>query len=296
MTPGLLLLNYGLLKCGGFRRGRALPAALAAGALAAFPAALIESVLTAGLPPFLSPYVHALGISAIASTVEETAEFAIVLLALSMMRRAAAADIVQVALGASLGFAATENIAAVLLSGGSHGWTGTLATRSLTAVLEHGAIGLIMGCLVAIGRSRHGSAVIRVAALCSPVVLHLLYDFPLSLQGQFHAAAGLTFFWLLTLGASSMLAVWLCNRVLPALRHGLAGQGPLAGPGAMLAGGLGIIAAATIAGITMTLRTAHVLPLAFAFAAGPYILGGDLVLVALSTRRRMVPSPSGTSA
>src|ERR1700692_4216606 len=120
---------------------------------------------------------------------EETVKI-LVIVAVSARRRAFEDPMDTVVYGAAagLGFAAYENLAYLVQH--AEMWRSLAALRSVLTVPFHGALGIIAGAYLALGRSgtalgahRHhrGGARIssRILMLFAPVALHAAFDFPL---------------------------------------------------------------------------------------------------------------------
>ena len=98
-------------------------------------------------------------------------------------------DAIVYGVTASLGFAALENVLYVTQAGDD--WTATAIARALTAVPGHGALGAVMGLLLA--KARFGPPERRwplAWALVVPILLHGLYDAPLLWAERVRAAGG----------------------------------------------------------------------------------------------------------
>jgi RsiW-degrading membrane proteinase PrsW (M82 family) len=82
----------------------------------------------------------------------------------------------------SLGFATTENVGYVLLSGGFR----TAIIRSLTAVPAHALFGMVMGYYLGMAKFSEGSERARnlTYALIIPILLHGAYDFIIFSQSR----------------------------------------------------------------------------------------------------------------
>ncbi|MEH2498029.1 RsiW-degrading membrane proteinase PrsW (M82 family) [Bradyrhizobium sp. AZCC 1678] len=114
----------------------------------------------------------------------------IILVSLSVRRRAFADPMDTVVYGAAagLGFAAYENLAYLVQH--SDMWRSLAALRSVLTVPFHGALGIIAGAYIAIARAgtalgahRHHRDWARISSWClalfAPVALHAAFDFPL---------------------------------------------------------------------------------------------------------------------
>ena len=120
---------------------------------------------------------------------EETVKI-LVIVAVSTRRRAFAAPMDTVVYGAAagLGFAAYENLA--YLEQHTDMWRSLAALRSVLTVPFHGALGIIAGAYLALGRAgtalgahRHNRDWARISSrilmLFAPIALHAGFDFPL---------------------------------------------------------------------------------------------------------------------
>jgi protease PrsW len=114
----------------------------------------------------------------------------LVIVAVSTRRRAFAAPMDTVVYGAAagLGFAAYENLA--YLEQHTDMWRSLAALRSVLTVPFHGALGIIAGAYLALGRAgtalgahRHNRDWARISSrilmLFAPIALHAGFDFPL---------------------------------------------------------------------------------------------------------------------
>jgi hypothetical protein len=121
--------------------------------------------------------------------------------------------VIILAVAVSLGFAATENVFYVASVAD---WQTTASLRAVTAVPGHGVNGLAMGALLTAARLSCDGKPWRIAgALAVPIAMHAAYDF--SLFGLAKAVEKTWFMvgWLATITLSSIIAIALCNRVLP---------------------------------------------------------------------------------
>src|SRR6201987_958088 len=120
---------------------------------------------------------------------EETVKI-LVIAAVSLRRRPFADPMDTVVYGAAagLGFAAYENLAYLVQH--AEMWRSLAALRSVLTVPFHGALGIIAGAYLAIGRSRTALGAhrhhrdwarisSRILMLFAPVALHAGFDFPL---------------------------------------------------------------------------------------------------------------------
>jgi protease PrsW len=143
---------------------------------------------------------------------EETVKI-LVIVAVSARRRPFADPMDTVVYGAAagLGFAAYENLAYLVEH--AEMWRALAALRSVLTVPFHGALGIIAGAYLAIGRSgtalgahRHHRDWARISSriliLFAPVALHAAFDFPLLTLQQNPDIAGST---RMILGSASVL-------------------------------------------------------------------------------------------
>jgi RsiW-degrading membrane proteinase PrsW (M82 family) len=144
------------------------------------------SILAAPENPWVAQVIHSIfGVAA----PEETVKI-LVIVAVSTRRRAFADPMDTVVYGAAagLGFAAYENLAYLVQH--AEMWRSLAALRSVLTVPFHGALGIIAGAYLAMGRSgtalgahRHNRDWARVSnrilMLFVPLALHAGFDFPL---------------------------------------------------------------------------------------------------------------------
>jgi protease PrsW len=144
------------------------------------------SILAAPENPWVAQALHSIfGVAA----PEETVKI-LVIVAVSTRRRAFAAPMDTVVYGAAagLGFAAYENLA--YLEQHTDMWRSLAALRSVLTVPFHGALGIIAGAYLALGRAgtalgahRHYRDWARISSrilmLFAPIALHAGFDFPL---------------------------------------------------------------------------------------------------------------------
>jgi protease PrsW len=144
------------------------------------------SILAAPENPWFAQALHSIfGVAA----PEETVKI-LVIVAVSTRRRAFAAPMDTVVYGAAagLGFAAYENLA--YLEQHTDMWRSLAALRSVLTVPFHGALGIIAGAYLALGRAgtalgahRHNRDWARISnrilMLFAPIALHAGFDFPL---------------------------------------------------------------------------------------------------------------------
>src|ERR1700690_2285226 len=144
------------------------------------------SILAAPENPWVAQALHSIFGVALP---EETVKI-LVIVAVSARRRRFADPMDTVVYGAAagLGFAAYENLAYLVQH--AEMWRALAALRSVLTVPFHGALGIIAGAYLAIGRSgtalgahRHHRDWARISSrilmLFAPVALHSAFDFPL---------------------------------------------------------------------------------------------------------------------
>src|SRR5258705_1915020 len=185
------------------------------------------SILAAPENPWVAGAVHSVFGVALP---EETVKI-LVIVAVSVRRRPFADPMDTVVYGAAagLGFAAYENLAYLVRH--AEMWQSLAALRSVLTVPFHGALGIIAGDYLAIGRAgtalcahRHHRDWARISSrvlmLFAPLALHAVFDFPLLTLQQVPDIDGST---RLIFGAASVLigfnsiafAVRLVRRVRP---------------------------------------------------------------------------------
>ena len=144
------------------------------------------SILAAPANPWVAQALH----SVFGVALPEEAVKILVIVAVSARRRPFADPMDTVVYGAAagLGFAAYENLAYLVQHADM--WRSLAALRSVLTVPFHGALGIIAGAYLALGRSgtalgahRHHRDWARVSSrillLFAPVALHAGFDFPL---------------------------------------------------------------------------------------------------------------------
>ena len=144
------------------------------------------NILAAPANPWVAQVLH----SVFGVALPEEAVKILVIVAVSARRRAFADPMDTVVYGAAagLGFAAYENLAYLVQH--AEMWRSLAALRSVLTVPFHGALGIIAGGYLALGRSgtalgahRHHRDWARISSrvlmLFAPVALHSAFDFPL---------------------------------------------------------------------------------------------------------------------
>ena len=181
------------------------------GVLVAVPEALLNQALhleiTSG---FGAATVKAFLVSALP---EEGAKFVGVLAAIALFgERRRLQDVLLLALGVGMGFAALENL---LYLASAQQWMTLALVRGVAAVPAHGAFGLTMGALLIAARvDLVNRRWFMALAFAAPVAMHGAYD------SAAMATTAATVHWtlpmqVLVMGSMGMLAVALCNMVLP---------------------------------------------------------------------------------
>jgi RsiW-degrading membrane proteinase PrsW (M82 family) len=220
IAPGLLVLTYGVTKTRASWGNEALWTAFFLGGLGAFGALPVELAVLwlvdhASLTSVLKAGVIA-GFSA--AVPEETIKYLILVYAaerhVDTRRRQ---DVIILALAVSLGFATVENF---LFVATPTDWGLVAALRALTAVPGHGIDGLAMGALLTAARvGLDRQKVWECLALIVPVIMHAGYDFPLFVFKSGAAVTGtgprLIVLWITVLVTTSIVAIGLCNWILP---------------------------------------------------------------------------------
>lgn len=216
-APALPILAYGIAKTQSDWDNEALWRSVCMGLMCALTAAGIEAgllwLLPLGrLPALARDAVDSLLVTAV---VEEGSKFAaLVFIAERDVDARRRQDLVLLALGIALGFAATENFFYLDGEGPFHV---VAFARALTAVPGHAADGLAMGALLAAARLKPNERWRVALALLVPVAMHAAYDFLLSGLStpywRWIAAA-----WIAVFILSIVTAIVLCSRVLPAAR------------------------------------------------------------------------------
>jgi RsiW-degrading membrane proteinase PrsW (M82 family) len=218
VAPGLMILAYGVAKSRSDWRNEALWTAFLVGAIGAFAAVAVELGADYVLQISSMPYLSGAAFEAvlIAAIPEETIKFVVLV---SIAERHVDArrvqDILVLALGVSLGFATLENLFYIATP---TEWQFTALARAITAVPGHGIDGIAMGALLTAARLCPGKYKVPLA-LGVPILLHAAYDFPLfALKGD-HSQWWLLVIWVAVLILSAVIAIFLCNRILPLARE-----------------------------------------------------------------------------
>lgn len=215
IAPPLLLLSYGIGKARASWSSEAIWNAFLIGAVSALAVVAVELSLGHLLPLERAGPVGEAGFKSVllAAIPEEAVKFFVLIyLAEKHVDIRRLQDLLALALAVSLGFATLENFAYVI---SGDGWTKIAALRAITAVPGHAIDGLAMGALLIRARLSRRAKDVRLA-LIVPIVLHALYDFPLmALQKQGDIAQEwFIILWLVTIAASSVFVITLCNRML----------------------------------------------------------------------------------
>jgi protease PrsW len=287
IAPGLLVLAYGVTKTRSSWKNEALWTAFLLGALGTIGALLIELaagwlVDAASLAPLTKAAVIATFVAALP---EEAIKYFILVGAaerhVDARRRQ---DIIALAIAVSLGFATAENFVFVVTPAN---WGSVAAARALTAVPGHGIDGLAMGALLTAARLTPARRAWWAAlALIVPAIMHAAYDFPL-LVLKSPVARGSVGAWFVALWpavqlAESILAVGLCNWILPMARRqdqrsGRDTADDIAPVLIMAVGGAFLIAVVAVAILLAVFNTAMFFKVGIAFGIVPLALAADLV-------------------
>jgi protease PrsW len=227
IAPGIFVLTYGVIKTNSDWKNEALWTAFFLGAISTFAVIPVEwgirwLIGLTSLPPVVKGGMLALIEAAIP---EEAVKYLILVgVAERHVDARRRQDIIMLALAVSLGFATVENFLYVVTLG--H-WQVIAVRRALTAVPEHGIVGLTMGALLTAARVKLDRRTMWAGlALIVPVIMHAAYDFPLlALRAGAAAPAGSTSapfliaLWLVILLVESIIAIRLCNWILPAAKE-----------------------------------------------------------------------------
>lgn len=294
VSPGLLMLAYGVAKTGIRWSNEALRNAVLAGAVGAIVPALVSEL--ENLVPVASstPLAWAAASAVLFAAIPEQAVKFLILV--SAIRRDVNVrrfqDIVALALGVSIGFATFENL--LYLVFGSD-WRAVAIGRGLLSVPSHGIDGLIMGALLTSARlCTHRRRLAYFTAFVVPVIAHAAFDFPpIALRDVFHP--WLVVMWVAVLLLSPVLAIWLCNRALARAAEAdrMSGRDlvpPVMGQHLIL-GGCVLLGAAPLLGVLL-FRLIDV-PIVWAGAAVgifPVALGIDLIWTGIR-RRKLASAP-----
>ncbi len=216
LVPVLLLIGYGVRKTNGSWANPALWIGFLVGAGGGVVAYFVEQGLLAWL--HLGAATATLQSAAakgflVAAIPEETVKFAglllITMLALDGKRLQ---DVLLLAVGIGMGFAGLENM---MYLGHSSVWQFVAVIRSVSAVPTHGILGLAMGALLIATVLNEGNKLLGLAlTLPVPILLHGAYDWLLMASGS----SGLSWTFpaaVLAMTASGLMAVGVCNMVLP---------------------------------------------------------------------------------
>jgi RsiW-degrading membrane proteinase PrsW (M82 family) len=170
-------------------------------------------------------------------------------------------DLIMLAAAVSLGFATLENF---LFVAAPTKWQLVAGLRALTAVPGHGVDGLAMGALLTAARVKPDRRNLWIAsALFVPVLVHAAYDFPLFANkyglstGDSEAQFIMT--WIALLLTTAIVAIGLCNWILPMARLAdqLSGRDQSRSTSALfvIAAGCALLIIATAATILLSLST-----------------------------------------
>ncbi len=285
VAPGLLVLTYAVIKTRSSWNSEALWTAFFLGGLGTIAALPLEAAVH-WLTDFgsLIGAVKA-GVLAIvaAGLCEEGVKYFILVTAaeahVDARRRQ---DLIALSVAVSLGFATVENFAFIAIPDNWH-WVAT--ARALSAVPGHGIAGLAMGALLTAARLAVVRRVVWSAiALIIPIVLHAAYDFPLFLVkwgavGEAESKPLLALVWPTVLLAGAVIAILLCNWVLPLAIQAdrVAGRDQRENASASSPIWIGCIFLATV--LLLEIFAAHSGASAFSIGLGvtPLALGIDLI-------------------
>lgn len=287
VVPALLVISYGVAKARGNWSSEPLWNAFLMGGVAAIGCLFVEFALSyllesAALSPMGEAASKALFVVAIP---EESAKFLMLLgVAEQHVDTRRKQDILLLALGVSLGFATLENLFYV---GTTTDWYFVAAARAVTAVPGHGINGLVMGALLIAARLRPRRYRV-ILALLVPILLHAAYDFPLFVpKGGFQMWC--LILWLAVLLLSAILAIYLCNRVLPAAvaadRTAGTDVPTRQTPQGVAVGMILIVAGPAIATAALLMKFGHYAWMGVIVAILPLALGIDLVWSGWRERR-----------
>jgi RsiW-degrading membrane proteinase PrsW (M82 family) len=214
VTPGLLVLAYGVIKTRGSWSNEALWTAFFLGGLGIVAVIPVEFAIQwlVGLAA-LAPSVKAGVLAVFEAGIPEEALKSLILVGVAERHvdawRRQDIIVLVLALAVSLGFATVENFFAVLAP--AH-WQIVAALRAVSAVPGHGVDGLAMGALLTASRVMPTRRTMwAVLAFVSPAMMHAAYDFPLfASKSAGEAAAGplLKVFWPTILLISSIASIW----------------------------------------------------------------------------------------
>jgi len=224
-APGLLILAYSVVKTRISWRNQAVWTAFLLGGLGIFAALPLEIALHWAVNfAVASSTLWQAGIVAllVAAIPEEGIKYLILVGAVeSHVDARRRQDLIALAAAVSLGFATVENFGFIVIPAK---WLSVAAIRSLTAVPGHGIDGLAMGALLTAARLQTRRRTVWAAlALIVPIIMHAAYDFPPLVFKAAGAAdtyeSWLTVFWPAVLTVESIIALGLCNWVLPAAKN-----------------------------------------------------------------------------
>jgi protease PrsW len=288
-TPGLLVLTYGVIKTRGVWSNEALWTAFLLGALApalVLPIELaVKWVVELGSP---APLTKAGMLAVFEAAIPEEAVKYLILVGVAERHVDAwrRQDIIVLSLAVSLGFATVENFLFVLTPAN---WALRAATRALSAVPGHGVMGLTMGALLTAARvAPSRRSMWATLAFVGPTTMHAAYDFPiLAIHGT--PRGWFVVLWLAILVGSSIVAIWLCNWILPAAaladrRSGHDLSADLPAPFVAAAGGVLLVAAGILVIVIMRYGGLRPPAMAGVFAVFPVALALDLIWT--GSRRR----------
>jgi protease PrsW len=299
IAPGLSVLVYGVTKTRAAWDNEALWTAFFLGGLGALGVIPLEvALIWLANHASLTPLIHA-GVTATFSAAipEETIKYLILVYAaerhVDARRRQ---DLIALALAVSLGFATVENF--IYLATPAN-WGFLAATRALTAVPEHGIVGLAMGALLTAARLDDKRTTFWAClALIIPMVMHAAYDFPLFVSKSGDPGNAITprlvIFWITVLLITSILAIGLCNWILPAAAHAdrISGRDLTEGaPASFIIGaGCATLVVAAGLGVSVALSKGLAFP-SIGIGIFPLAIGIDLIRTGLRQRPKRFSQP-----
>ncbi len=216
LIPVLLLIGYGVRKTNGNWANPALWSGFLVGAGGGVVAYFAEQMLIgwlhlgAAAPTLQSAAAKGFLVAAIP---EEAVKFtALLLITMLTLEGKRLQDVLLLAVGVGMGFAGLENM---LYLGHASAWQFIAVIRSVSAVPTHGILGLTMGALLIATVLNEGGKLLGLAlALLVPILLHGAYDTLAFASGS--GELSWTFpATVLAMTASGLMAIGLCNMVLP---------------------------------------------------------------------------------
>jgi RsiW-degrading membrane proteinase PrsW (M82 family) len=309
MLPGLLALNYGLIKTRRQMKSEVLWAGFLGGLLVGICCLVVETMIGRVLPlAQLAPLAKsAAEATLVAAGPEEGLKFIALLL---VIRRYVypddAAATILAAVGVALGFALMEDSLYVIRAFSTSAVGGSLVAlmRALTAVPEHLVFGLTMGALIAATRGGGHAELTKnpfelMPALLVPLAMHAGYDFLLMAHDALlkahvsRAASEWTSQWVpIVMAGSVLIAILLCNRVLAhAARYDKPAYDKASGPAWL--GGFLLLVGLLMVWIMLALPTLEYQHVLAKYCVVPLMFGLDLLWTAFS--RMNQPMPRGVA-